>query len=140
MANCLYRVLYGWVVTHWNHDENFKNNRNLRRTFCGDCISDNRYRRPRQLPCAVTAIRWYYLPRAGANRWRGTPVRRCRLWRLLARAALSSQIRQASGVSTPRASNSSSYAAIRGIAQLGAATFEAAAGFAHLRGGDGFTR
>ena len=45
---------------------------------------------------------WYCSRRAGANRWRGTSDPCCRLWRLLARAALSSQVGQACGVSTTR--------------------------------------
>jgi hypothetical protein len=108
MVNCLCRVLCWRVVTYWNYDENFENNRNLRRAFCGDCTPDNRCcRRARPIPntcaCAVTAIRWYRPRRAGANSWRWTSDHRCWLWRLLAPAALSSQIGQAGGVSSPRA-------------------------------------
>ena len=113
MANCLYTVLCGRVVTHWNHDENFKKNRNVQRAFCGDCTSDNRYRRrtwqslTTTVASIVTAVRfrWYCSRRAGTTRWRRASIHRSWLRRLLACSPLSPQVRQDSGVSTARAFN-----------------------------------
>jgi hypothetical protein len=94
----VYGSIWG-VITHWKHDENFKKNRNLQPAFCGDCSSDNRYRRRAwqsltpTVASIVTAVRFrrYCSRRPWTARWRGPSSHRSGLWCLLAHPPLSSQ-------------------------------------------------